>query len=466
MKKERFLDTLVPDAYLAVEKTIEVENKFAILNKLSAVDATSYKLKDSQMSEHRHIAYFTSLSKNKINYISELIINDNDNDKLKYNPKLEEIITNIITPEIDSEIKSYFGSHYAIMSIDKRTITSESRHSNVSTKWHCDVSPIKSLMLMCYLNDDSEHSSSTLFLTPKTTKKLKEVGYIYSNKDDRLEDIDDLLDYYDLDKSVERHCFKTGESIVFAAAKIAHKAQIPREGTQRSTIDIAIIPSPVPWKEALRKKFKPHDSNAHCFGEVERLLSAINTTKNDNTGYNVIKISQKGDINSEHSLNFHLNSIFNKTSFSQSLSDQLNKININFVTLTIHELLTYLKKQFRDNINFGNSLNIEDIDNLTDLLSYEKNFSRSILRYSTHLKPERAEFMWPIPNHEKYPNCKFDMLPYVQQHKIMDKSTPIGSAGSCFAVEIAEILQKEKFNYVITELGDSPDKEAMIDGYE
>ena len=331
-------------------------------------------------------------------------------------------------------------------------------------------------MVICYLDNDSDHGSSTLFLPTQTTKKLKEVGYIYTNVVDRHENIDELLDYYELDKSVERHDFKAGESVIFSAANIAHRAEVPKEKTKRSTIDIAIIPSPIPWREAFKKGFRPSDSEGSYYGEVERLLSAVNIVTNDIPAdapptndiaeCNVINISQAGDINCEESLRFHLQGIFKDSSYSHSILIQMKKLNINFESLTINELLSFLKKQFKDGLNWGKPFNIADLDNLKDLLSYEKKLNQSILRFSPNLKPDRAEFMWPIPDHEKHPKSKFGMLPYVNQHKIMNKSTPIGSAGSCFAVEIAEVLQKEQFNYVITELGDKPDEEAVIDGYK
>ena len=462
-QKKPYLDTLLPNNYIYIERVYEEENNYRELNEVSNLNYKEPHTTPVQMGNSKHTAYFKSLDDRGLNEINEFLSN---NIKLSNTPQLQSILENILTPEIDSEIKSYFGSHYAITSCDKRTLTSDSRNTNPSIKWHCDAAPLKSVMVMCYLNSDCDHGSSTLFLPPQTTKKLKKLGYIYTNVVDRHENIDELLDYYELDKSVERHSFKAGDSVVFAASNIAHRAEVPRPETQRSTIDIAIIPSPVPWREAFKKGFRPYDSGGNYYGEVERLLSAVNLVKNESTECNVIKISQSGDINSEASLNFHLRSIFNNPTYSQSLLMQLKNMNINFETLTITELLSYLKKQFRDGIKWDKPLNTGDLDNFNDLLSYEKKFRQSMLRFSPDLKPDRAEYLWPIPTHASRPKCKFGMLPYVNQHKIMNKSTPIGSAGSCFAVEIAEILQKEEFNYVITELGDHPNEEAVIDGYD
>mgnify|MGYP000594065574 CR=1 FL=1 len=461
--KKPYLDTLIPNNYLKVEQALEEEHNYRKLNELSKFNYKETHTTPAKMGKSKHNAYFKSLDERGLNEINEILSN---NIELHNTPQLQSILESIITPEIDSEIKAYFGSYYAISSCDKRTLTSDSRNSNPSIKWHCDVAPLKSVMLMCYLNNDSEHDSSTLFLSTQTTNKLKDVGYIYTNVIDRHEHIDGLLDYYELDSAIERHSFIAGESVVFSASNIAHRAEVPRPETQRSTIDISIIPSPIPWREAFKKGFRPNDSDGGYFGEVERLLSAVDISTIDSIECNVIKLSQSGDINGVNSLNFHLKSIFKDQKYSQSIFIQMQKMNINFETLTISELLSYLKKKFRDGIKWDASLSISDLDNFNDLLSYEKKFTQSMIIYSPSFKPDRAEYMWPIPNHKDKPKCKFGMLPYVNQHKIMNKDTPIGSAGSCFAVEIAEVLQNEEFNYVVTEFGDNPDKEAIIDGYE
>ncbi len=58
----------------------------------------------------------------------------------------------------------------------------------------------------------------------------------------------------------------------------------------------------------------------------------------------------------------------------------------------------------------------------------------------TNLKPEAV--LWPNPAHEKYPLNKFKLYPYLHKTKIMNRHTPIGLAGSCFAAKIARFLQR------------------------
>ena len=63
---------------------------------------------------------------------------------------------------------------------------------------------------------------------------------------------------------------------------------------------------------------------------------------------------------------------------------------------------------------------------------------------------------WPNNPRTKIadPDFYFDIyedLPYRKTHRFIEKSTPIGSAGSCFALRIAHQLQTWDYNYVIEE---------------
>lgn len=58
---------------------------------------------------------------------------------------------------------------------------------------------------------------------------------------------------------------------------------------------------------------------------------------------------------------------------------------------------------------------------------------------------------WPDPTHQKSPRTLSQERPICAAEKFVESTTPIGSAGSCFAMEIAHRLQAKKFNYVVTE---------------
>ncbi len=495
-QKAPFWDTLMPDSYKNMEQEFDENYKYRLLHEIAVKQSNLASAQCQQMGEGKHRAYYQSLDEQGVNDAFTLLAS---NSKLEFNSDVLDFFSRVITPEIEQELCAYFGSHFAIMFYSSRNISLSSRETNPSIKWHCDGAPTKSAMLMCYLNGEEDHESSTLFIDEEPTRKLKELGYIYSLVVDRHEHIDDLLDYYEIETETHRHNYKAGESVLFGASQVAHRAEVPKIEGARTTLDFCFIPSPVPWREAIEKGFIPVNQCVHYKGQVQRLLAAVNTMEGtavntmgdaavntmegaavnsmDNIAApkpelpvavqvdDVIQIPGAGIISSEESLKLHINVIFSDKQYAENLFQQFKKNTINYATLTIQELLILLKKSFHDGLNWAGAFNNNDLKNLKDLLEFEENFLQSVNRFLPNNKPNPDGIMWPIPNHAKHPRSKFDMLPYAVKHKIMDKSTPIGSAGSCFAMEIAKILQTEDFNYVVTELGENPQEEAIIDGY-
>lgn len=476
-EKAPFWDTLMPGSYKNMEHEFDEVYKYRLLHEISMEQSKLGSLTCSQMGGGRHRAYFQSLDEAGINEGFALL---EKNPTLKLDDEVIGFFRKVLTPEVDAELKAYFNSNYAVMFYSSRNITLDSRETNPSIKWHCDGAPTKSAMVMCYLNGEEDHQSSTLFLNEDVTKKLKDIGYIYSKVVDRHEEIDDLLEYYDLDRTVHRHAFKPGETIIFGASQVAHRAEVPKVDGARTTIDFCIVPSPVPWDEAIRRGFKPYNECVHYKGQVQRLLSAVNMNAMEKEvkpaeepapvlkaipENSVVQIPANGGITTPESLKLHINAIFTDKTYAEGLYNQITANHVNYATLTVNELVTLLKKSFHDCLDWSTGFNAPDLKNLQDLINFEANYNESLNRFRTSDKPRPDAIMWPIPNHDKYPRSKFNMLPFVKEEKIMDKRTPIGSAGSCFAMEIAKVLQEEDFNYVVTELGENPHEEAIIDGY-
>lgn len=476
-EKAPFWDTLMPGSYKNMEHEFDEVYKYRLLHEIAVEQSKLGPLTCSQMGEGRHRAYFQSLDQAGVNDGFALL---ERNPKLELNDEVIDFFKKVLTPEVDAELKAYFNSNYAIMFYSSRNITLDSRETNPSIKWHCDGAPTKSAMVMCYLNGEEDHQSSTLFLNEDVTKKLKEIGYIYSKVVDRHEEIDDLLEYYDLDRTVHRHEFKPGETIIFGASQVAHRAEVPKVDGARTTLDFCIVPSPVPWDEAIKRGFKPYNECVHYKGQVQRLLAAVNMNAMEKEvkpvmesapvlkevpANSVVQIPANGGITTPESLKLHINAIFTDKAYAEGLYKQITANHVNYATLTVNELVTLLKKSFHDGLDWTTGFNAPDLKNLQDLINFEANYNESLNRFRTADKPRPDAVMWPIPNHDKYPRSKFNMLPFVKEEKIMDKRTPIGSAGSCFAMEIAKVLQEEDFNYVVTELGENPHEEAIIDGY-
>ena len=58
---------------------------------------------------------------------------------------------------------------------------------------------------------------------------------------------------------------------------------------------------------------------------------------------------------------------------------------------------------------------------------------------------------WPNPSYEHNGRSLFRELPFRRRWKFISKKTPLVSAGSCFALEIAHELQRDGYNYLVTE---------------
>lgn len=440
----------------------------ASYNKLSDISKKESNIKTACEfnTNLNHKSIHTSLSEKEIED-SRILIKNIEN--IAFNKDIVDLIDKVLTTEIDQEIKSYFKSNYAILWYSTTSVTYDCNFNNCSAKWHCDGGPSNHLKLICYIDGEEKHKSSTLTMNENITNKLKEIGYVYCNVVDRLSNIEPLAEHFGIPLSVDRHQFKAGESIIFNPTKILHKAEAPQEKNSiRTTFNLCFIPSPIPWKEAIEKGYTPANTCIPFEQQPERLLKI--TGHQDSTIKNkedvVIEIKNGGRIINEESLEYHIHSIFKNKEYASKLFTHITNSPVNYNQLTARELIVFLKKSFKDSLNWDVGFTEIDIENFKDLISYEENYLDSATRYSPTGKPIPEAIMWPIPDHEKHPRCKFDMLPFVVKEKIMDKTTPIGSAGSCFAMEIAKVLQEEKFNYVITELGDNPHEEAIIDGYQ
>lgn len=71
--------------------------------------------------------------------------------------------------------------------------------------------------------------------------------------------------------------------------------------------------------------------------------------------------------------------------------------------------------------------------------------------YSPAGRIKPSAVFWPNPDNSDDPRSLRTELPFVRSIPVIDRSTPIVSMGSCFAMEIAHVLQQEGFNYVVKE---------------
>ena len=88
---------------------------------------------------------------------------------------------------------------------------------------------------------------------------------------------------------------------------------------------------------------------------------------------------------------------------------------------------------------------------LASLAAHTVATERALNIYSGAARENPDAVWWPVPNHPKRPRRATDELPWAKRTPLLDNTTPVGSAGSCFASEVAHRLQADGFNYVVTQ---------------
>jgi hypothetical protein len=88
---------------------------------------------------------------------------------------------------------------------------------------------------------------------------------------------------------------------------------------------------------------------------------------------------------------------------------------------------------------------------LIKLSEHELTTTRNRTAFAPSFKENPNTVFWPDPTHAKHPRSLHGEKAFARKFKFIDRNVPIGSAGSCFATRIAEMLQKQNFNYVVTE---------------
>jgi hypothetical protein len=166
---------------------------------------------------------------------------------------IEELLTSALTPEVDDRATRFFGSEYLVYWFvvnGAMPLPDENRNAFL---WHCDTGPRAHLKLLVYLNSAEEHGGNTAFLDIEATRKLARSGYIFGSLAERREDLSSLAEGVGSRFEPKSWSVKAGEAFLFQPANVLHRGVMP-SGDPRYVLHILLLPSPVPWKEALRRK--------------------------------------------------------------------------------------------------------------------------------------------------------------------------------------------------------------------
>lgn len=97
-------------------------------------------------------------------------------------------------------------------------------------------------------------------------------------------------------------------------------------------------------------------------------------------------------------------------------------------------------------------------------LKHKQNVLENQRAYSVTGRESPSAVFWPDPTDTTNNRSLYSELPWCKAHKIIDRTTRIVSAGSCFATEIAHYLMANGFNYLVTEGNGGPDASYEVLG--
>jgi hypothetical protein len=455
---------LVPDAqYTMVNLN---ENKYGY-KQLNQVCQAQFKrpevLRETEFNDKLHMLLKGVLPKD----LCEMFINQAKTDPtaMYHSNLMTSLLPLILTDEIDSLLCSYFRSEYTMFWYSY--LQTDKTVDSVSNLWHCDGAPQNYVKILIYLNKYEDHLGNTKFMEKTSTQQLKDVGYIYGNVDARTNDLSGLAKAKNLNlDEVMYEAIEAGDGLLFNPTLIAHRGKIPVTGT-RHVLQLCFLPSPYHWQFTKEQvlPIRSMDFDKIATTLLNHVQQQEQQAQKQSSGEHII-VPSDGAITSAPQLKFLLNNIFPTGVFAHLMYFRLIEADPKLQHInTITALIETLKGSFKGSVNWNGSLGVQNMNNLLQLAKYEAEFKDSINRYATKDKARSSGIFWPSPVHPDKPSSKYETLPYMVKHPIMDMKTPIGSAGSCFAFEIARVFQEKGYNYVITERNDDVSSGLAIDGY-
>ena len=150
-----------------------------------------------------------------------------------------------------------------------------------------------------------------------------------------------------------------------------------------------------------------------------------------------------------------LDATFENAAFKADLTAHLNGRSSGLNSL--NDIFAHIDGFILERMHQGpEELGYEPDDCRVAWLGARREIRETIQIYETGNKQNPAAVHWPNP--ERYPDQTTEgLLPFAEKLGLIDRTTPVGSAGSCFAWEISKNLQARGFNYVVTEHEVLPD---------
>lgn len=166
----------------------------------------------------------------------------------------------------------------------------------------------------------------------------------------------------------------------------------------------------------------------------------------------IILLSDSDPLTKAH-INALIDVIFQTDSFRNFARQQIEQSNLSFQNIRDFFNLfdDFFKKKIYDEEVKDKALLSALIFEFEQYKIYRMRLETEISRYFVSSKKNKNSVFWPDPTGNHPADLEGANLA-IDNIGIINKETPIGSAGSCFADEIAYYLQKNEYNYIVTEV--------------
>ncbi|REL34800.1 GSCFA domain-containing protein [Thalassotalea euphylliae] len=452
---------LVPNRYLVTEKVFDENFGYRAICERAKAAFERTSTETPLTTEHLHLLKGQLASEVCQSVIDEF---EQDQQGIRHESVAQVLIEQVFNEDLDEQIRSYFNSEYCIFWWSIEKVASTDEQSSVSARWHCDAGPTKHLKVIVYLNGHDEHKSDTPFLDKQATDKLKEIGYIFNNYNDRNTNITPLCEHFNVNYNPQSLKPSVGDAVIFNPNQVAHRALPPIPEKTRYALHFCVLPSALHWRDVIENRYFPVYG---CQDFMEFAAICKKMTTQALLEEDCIEIATDYQVSNEQHLEYLLANIFSNISLAKALFNHIKSSDFGVAeNNNLFALLRFIKNTIISQFDSKQIIQSDWVKALSEIAEYEKSFLDASNCYRIDNKPNPAAVFWPNPEHQASPLSKFDMLPYVEKQPIMDINTPIGSAGSCFAFEIAKHLQQAGYNYVITERNDDALSGLVVDGYQ
>lgn len=370
--------------------------------------------------------------------LRQYFVDDPNNEKDWMLPLLESVMASE-----QNIIKSHFASQFFVAGF--QWLDNENKDKQ---KWDIPLFPPNSLLLLLPLED-----LSVEYLDKTTTDRLKHYGYCFNDaKHPRVQELQPLLDFFELDGTELRAELKAGQGYLFDHMEYLHKFNVNEKS---KCLIFYLIPNVLPW-DIMYPQAKPVRDQVMVQGLAPEIFKLYPYLRNSEDVY---LVAQNAEIDNWNSAKNELHNIFDEPEVVDELLACLQRALPKLPILPRSEFLGLVKQQlsiksYTESARWNRANKIFDQAFETEKDTYK--------RYSIN----RPMIFWPNPQHAKIPRDIYDEIPIVNTFPIVTKSTKIGSAGSCFAAEIAKYLQQKDFNYVVTEKVPDPSSGMYFDMYD